>query len=145
MVFSSFLFLYFFLPLCIFFYFIVPKKLKNLSLLISSLFFYAWGTFEFFPIFLASSLIDFIIANIIFKSNTYINFKNFKISKNKFWLTTGIILNILLLGYYKYSNFFIHELNSFLVSIDFTKTSWNKVVLPIGISFFTFHGSIKTF
>ena len=138
MVFSSFLFLYFFLPLCIFFYFIVPKKLKNLSLLISSLFFYAWGTFEFFPIFLASSLIDFIIANIIFRSNAYINFKNFKISKNKFWLTTGIILNILLLGYYKYSNFFIHELNSFLVSIDFTKTSWNKVVLPIGISFITF-------
>lgn len=130
MVFSSFLFLFCFLPLCLACYIIASKRFKNLSLLFWSLVFYIWGAFEFFPVFIASCLVDFIIAKIIHK-------KELKQDK-KFWLIISLILNVGLLGFYKYSNFFIHELNGFLSFLEFSKIKWTTVILPVGISFITF-------
>ncbi len=130
MVFSSFLFLFCFLPLCLACYFITPKKFKNLSLLFWSLVFYVWGAFEFFPIFIASCLVDFVIAKIIYRKE--------KIKDKNFWIIISLILNLGLLGFYKYSNFFIHELNDILFSFGIPKIPWNSVILPIGISFITF-------
>ena len=128
MVFSSFFFLFGFLPLCFITYFCCPRSLKNTLLLLWSLFFYTWGTFSFLPIFLAGCVIDFLIAKQIVKSNNH----------KKIWLGLAVSLNLLVLIYFKYSNFFVHELNSLLVNFGLTAFEWQHVILPIGISFITF-------
>ena len=128
MVFSSISFLYYFLPIVLLFYFIVPTKFKNFILFLSSFLFYFYGEPKYIIILILSSLINYSFALIIDKENTK--------SKRKFYLTLSIIINIGILFYYKYSNFFIDNINYlFKTNINFI-----KVVMPIGISFFTFQG-----
>lgn len=130
MVFSSFFFLFGFLPLCIFSFFIVPKKLKNLTLLFWSLCFYAWGTFSFFPIFIISCLFDYFIAIKISDAKSS--------SSKKKLLFFAISLNLLLLVYYKYTNFLVYNFNNILAYFNFEKIKFTSIILPIGISFITF-------
>ena len=122
MVFSSILFIFFFLPCFLLLYFLVPKKLKNTILLIFSLIFYAWGEPVYIILMIISSLINYLLALIINKS------------QKKIYLIISIILNILILGIFKYSDFFIENINTILN----IKISFPKLSLPIGISFFTF-------
>lgn len=128
MVFSSISFLYYFLPTVLIFYFIVPNKFKNFILFLSSFFFYFYGEPKYIVILILSSLINYSFALIIDKENNK--------SKSKFYLILSIIINIGILIYYKYSNFFIDNIN-FLFK---TNISFVKVIMPIGISFFTFQG-----
>jgi len=128
MVFSSFLFLFGFLPLCLISYFFTPKRLKNFMLLIWSLIFYAWGTFSFFPIFILGCIIDFFIAHQIIEGKKY----------RKIFLGFSIFVNLTILFYFKYFNFFMTELNNVLVSFNLQPSTWQHVILPIGISFITF-------
>jgi len=123
MLFSSITFIYYFLPLVILIYYITPKKIKNVTLLVSSLIFYFYG--EQNPILIIACVLNYLLALLIDKSN--------KNNKKKF-LTLGIILNLLILGYYKYSNFFIENVNN-VFSIEIKYLS---IILPLGISFFTF-------
>lgn len=128
MVFSSISFLYYFLPIVLIFYFIVPTKFKNFILFLSSFLFYFYGEPKYIIILILSSLINYSFALIIDKENTK--------SKRKFYLILSVIINIGILFYYKYSNFFIDNINYlFKTNINFI-----KVVMPIGISFFTFQG-----
>lgn len=122
MVFSSILFIFFFLPCFLLLYFLVPKKLKNTILLIFSLIFYAWGEPVYIILMIISSLINYLLALILNKS------------QKKIYLIISIILNILILGIFKYSDFFIENINTILN----IKISFPKLSLPIGISFFTF-------
>lgn len=128
MVFSSISFLYYFLPIVLIFYFIVPTKFKNLILFLSSLLFYFYGEPKYIIILILSSLINYSFALVIEKENTK--------SKRKLYLILSVIINIVILIYYKYSNFFINNIN-FLLK---TNISFIKVIMPIGISFFTFQG-----
>ncbi len=128
MIFSSFVFLFVFLPLCLAAYYAVPRKLKNFILLCFSLCFYAWGTWLFIPIFLASCLVDFCLALAITKTEKH----------QKKILVLSLILNLGLLIYYKYTNFFLTEINSVLSAFEITKIKWQHIILPIGISFITF-------
>lgn len=126
MVFSSITFLYFFLPILLLVYYIIPKKFKNLVLLIFSLLFYFYG--ERNLVLVGSCVMNYFFGIFIGKEQS----KNKK--KSKLYLTIGIICNVLLLGYYKYSNFFIDNIsNIFGISLNTL-----NVVLPLGISFFTF-------
>mgnify|MGYP003288669245 CR=1 FL=1 len=126
MVFSSITFLYFFLPVLLLVYYIIPKKYRNLVLLIFSLLFYFYG--ERNLVLVGSCVMNYFFGIFIGKEQS----KDKK--KSKLYLTIGIICNVLLLGYYKYTNFFIENIsNLFRVSI-----STLDVVLPLGISFFTF-------
>jgi alginate O-acetyltransferase complex protein AlgI len=131
MVFSNNFFLLVFLPFFFASYYVSPKKLKNSIALIASLFFYAWGAPTFIFILLFSLLIDFYLVELIHTSNS---------KRKKYLLTFTVIINIIMLGYFKYANFFVAEFNSmfsfFNVKFNF---NWNKVALPIGISFITFH------
>ncbi len=131
MVFSSFIFLFYFLPLCLICYYVTPKKFKNLILTLFSLLFYAWGAPKIFPLFMLSCIIDFGISSAISKSENQ--------KTKKLLLYSSIFLNISALLYYKYSNFFISNINDIFFSALADKISWTKVILPIGISFFTFH------
>ncbi len=128
MVFSSNIFLFAFLPLTLFFYFLLPKKLatknvRNAILLIASLLFYAWGEMHYLW------LLGFSIA-----ANYFFGILIHKKSRN-FFITIAVIFNLALLGYFKYSNFLIENLNQFF-SLQIAN---KKISLPIGISFFTFH------
>lgn len=127
MVFSSILFIFRFLPIAMGIYFLTPKKLKNLSLLILSLIFYSWGEPRYFLLMIASIFVDYFISINIEKNN-----KNKKIKI--LLLAISIIFNVGILFLFKYINFFIENINSiFNMSLNNV-----KITLPLGISFYTF-------
>ena len=126
MLFSSVTFLYAFLPIVLILYFIAPKKLKNAVLLVSSLFFYYYGERTYTVILFVSSISDWVWSMLIEK------YRGRKITK--LFLMFSILINLGLLGFFKYADFFIGNINAILgTSIPFT-----GVPLPIGISFYTF-------
>ncbi|MGE7664338.1 MBOAT family O-acyltransferase [Ureibacillus composti] len=126
MVFSSLIFLYVFLPIVIILYFISPKALRNTILLIVSLLFYAWGEPKYVLLMLISILINYVFGIVIDKADGK--------SKRLTFLWITVILNLAILGYYKYAGFFID------IFSDLTgqEIEWEAVPLPIGISFYTF-------
>lgn len=129
MVFSSSLFLLYFLPAFLLMYFIVPRIAKNYVALLASIFFYAWGAPDFIFIVIASILIDFYLVKWMFGSS----------GSKKRWLTgISVALNIGLLAYFKYANFFVDNLDWMLQQFGSEPIAWTHVALPIGISFFTF-------
>ena len=122
MVFSSISFLFFFLPLLLIIYYISPKKIRNIILLIFSLIFYYFGEKWYVVLLLTSCLINYIIGIKIEKT------------EKKTYIIIGLIFNLGLLTYYKYTNFFIETFNNiFKININTL-----KIILPLGISFFTF-------
>ena len=126
MVFSSTIFLFFFLPVVLLIYYLVPPKLKNTILLISSLLFYAWGEPIYIILMCFSSFIDYLNGRLLAKDN---NEKN-----RKRYLTIAILINLSLLGFFKYSDFLITIINNLLgLGLPLLNVS-----LPIGISFYTF-------
>lgn len=126
MVFSSTVFLFAFLPLLFLFYFMASDKWKNYVLLFFSLIFYAWGEPKFLPIMLFLVILDYLLAILIERTNN----KTYR----KLYLVVTVASNIGLLAYYKYTTFILENVNGILG----TSITIPKIVLPIGISFFTF-------
>ena len=122
MLFTSISFLYYFLPIVIVAYFLVPKKLKNLVLFIASMLFYFYGEPKYIILMIAEILIAYIGAILI---NRY---------KSKPLLVIVVTIHICLLAIFKYTDFFIENLNN----IFNLKLSLLRIALPIGISFYTF-------
>lgn len=125
MVFSSFTFLFIFLPLILITYFLAKKrKYRNIVLLMFSLVFYAWGEPIYVLLMLLSIIVNYIIA--------------LKIEKNpkckKKWLIADIIFNLGIIGFFKYGNFLIQNINNIFNS----NIEQMNLGLPIGISFYTF-------
>lgn len=128
MLFSSAIFLFYFLPFLLLVYFCMPGiRLKNTVLLLFSLLFFSWGGMYFTAILACSVLFNFVIGRFIEK---YLPKKI---------LAIGIAGNLLLLLWFKYANFFTDNLNFFLESFHFAPVYLSKIILPIGISFYTFH------
>lgn len=124
MVFSSITFLYYFLPILLIVYLIVPNKVKNLVLLIFSLIFYFYGEPRYIFILLLSCFINYISGILIDKYSKH----------GKKILIITIIYNVGQLLYFKYTDFFIQNINNiFNSNIDYL-----RIAMPIGISFFTF-------
>lgn len=128
MVFSNVVFLFLFLPVVIFVYYLLRGRARNYWLLIASLFFYAWNKPEFLLILLCS-----ILANYI--GGMLISFASSK-SLKRFVMIVTVVVNLGLLFYFKYFNFTIDVINQFFHA----NLTFAEVVLPIGISFFTFQG-----
>lgn len=125
MLFSGITFIYFFLPLvCL--YFIIPYKFKNAYLLLISLLFYSFGGLAYVLLLLFSSVSDF------FHSLYIESHRGTK--KAKVALISSIVINLLMLGFFKYTDFIISTVNA-LLSVKIPLTG---IVLPVGISFFTF-------
>ena len=122
MVFTSINFLYYFLPTVLILYFIVPKKYKNLLLLISSLLFYFYGE----PKYIILMIIEIVLA--------YFEARLIEKYKSKEIFIFSIFIHVLLLCIFKYTNFLITNING----IFNTNITLLNIVLPIGISFYTF-------
>lgn len=130
MVFSSSLFLVYFLPLFLLVYHLSPKVAKNYVILAASLAFYAWGAPTFIFILLGSTVLDFYIVKSLHAAGT---------KRRRNWLlTASLAMNLGLLLYFKYANFFVENVNALLGSLGVTELAWTSVLLPIGISFYTF-------
>ncbi len=130
MVFSSIVFILYFLPLFFTVYFLSPKKWRNIIIVLGSIFFYSWGAPKFIFVILFTTLLDFFIVRKMDSSDSI------KVRK---WLLIGSVgVNLGLLFYFKYSNFFIENIQSALALWGYERTEWVKLALPIGISFYTF-------
>ena len=125
MVFSSIIFLFFFLPLTLLCYYCTTKRLRNLSLLLFSLFFYSWGEGKFVLLMIFSILLNYFGTSLLNKAKT-------KFIKNII-LAQLLFINLSPLFYFKYFNFFVDNISKLGIHI-----STNQIHLPIGISFFTF-------
>ena len=108
MVFSSISFLYYFLPLCILCYFLIPKKFRNFVLLIFSLFFYFYGESKYIIVLIFSCVLNYYSGKLIIKYPM----------QKKFWLITNLAINFGLLFYFKYFNFFIFSCSNLQVKIS---------------------------
>lgn len=131
MVFASLTFLLLFLPGIVLLHVAVAPRFRNLVLLVASTMFYAWGAPRFVLVVLVTAVFDFLIAHRIAAHDA-------SLSKKRLWLTAGIVVNLGLLAYAKYANFFVQQVNGILTAVDTPGISWVPVVLPLGISFFTF-------
>jgi alginate O-acetyltransferase complex protein AlgI len=129
MVFSSALFLFLFLPIFFVVYFLAPAKHKNKVILVFSFLFYQWGAPQFVYLLLLVTFVDFFIVKKMDRANG---------RKRKMLLICSLLLNIGLLAYFKYANFFIENTNAALIAVGIKSVAWTNVVLPIGISFFAF-------
>lgn len=130
MVFSSNVFLIYFLPIFLIFYFISPKKWRNVVLLLFSLVFYAYGAPDFILLLVGSCVANFYLVKLMHNSENKL--------KKKLYCAAAIIISLGLLIYYKYANFFIDNINLLLEAFGAHAITFAKVLLPIGISFFTF-------
>lgn len=127
MIFSSAIFLFIFLPVVFLLYRLIPDiRAKNVLLALASLVFYAFGQLWYLPLFLFSVLINY-FAGVLLLSQK---------GQRRLTLTVAVILNLGILGVFKYTDFVIGNLNA-VFSADLPLTG---IVLPIGISFFTFQG-----
>lgn len=130
MVFSSIIFLFYFFPIFFLIYYLAGDKYKNAVILAGSILFYAWGAPSFIFVILGTTAMDFYLVRIMSHSRRkYLR---------SLLLITSLSLNLGLLFYFKYSNFFIENINHLLAVAGMKEISWVKLLLPIGISFYTF-------
>jgi alginate O-acetyltransferase complex protein AlgI len=130
MVFSSIVFLLGFLPVFLITYYLVPRKFKNVTLLLFSIFFYSWGAPKFIFVILGTTFIDFQLVRWMASMETRLH--------RRILLSLSVSINIGLLFYFKYSNFFVENVNQLLSVFGSGNIQWTKLILPIGISFYTF-------
>ena len=126
MLFSSIPFLFYFLPIVVLMYFLVPFKLKNTVLLLSSLVFYAWGEPKYVVLMVASICLFFFCGLAIGKAQQQ--------KWKKLWLTVSVVCSLALLAVFKYADFFVDSFNA----VTGLSVPLLRLALPIGISFYTF-------
>ena len=132
MLFSSYEFLFVFLPLTLAGYYLIAKAGREAAiiwLVLASLFFYGWWNPAYLPLIMLSIGVNFAVGQILARAHQ----RNTKRSARP-WLLAGIVFNLGLLGYFKYANFTVDNLNT-LLDTDF---HLHTIILPLAISFFTF-------
>ncbi|MFD0587102.1 MBOAT family O-acyltransferase [Paenibacillus sp. GCM10027627] len=133
MIFSTYTFIFMFLPITFLGYRLLTlfknPNISKLWLVMASIYFYAQGSGNFVVLFIADILINFTIGSMIMKAN-----KNGAVWLKRLLLTIGLLLNIAFLGYYKYANFAIENINL----ISGQAFPLLEIALPLGISFYTF-------
>ena len=136
MVFSSNIFLFFFLPIFLIAYFVTPQKFRNYTLLLFSLVFYAYGAPDFVFLLVGECIVNYFLVRGMAKTE--------KTSTKRLLCGLSVVMALGLLLYFKYANFFMENLNAILGWTHHEPIDWMKVALPIGISFFTFQSITYT-
>ncbi len=130
MVFSSIAFIFYFLPIFFFLYYLADRRYKNIIILAGSILFYAWGAPQFIFVILGTTVADFYVVRLMAATE--------KRTVRTLLLCLSLFINLGLLFYFKYSNFFIENLNVLLKGMGAHTIKWARLALPIGISFYTF-------
>ena len=131
MVFSSILFVFAFLPAFLVTYYLTPARWRSALIIAFSYAFYAWWRPDFLALLLGVTLGSYAIALAIESApSEALRFR---------WLTLGVALNLIALGYFKYANFGIESLNALVVALGLQPIAFTHVLLPIGLSFYIFH------
>lgn len=131
MLFSSPIFLFLFLPLTLLGYFLNPRGTRNYWLLLTSLIFFAWGGVSYTAILIGSIALNHGFGLLIQR--------NIDRPSGYRWLVAGVVANVLLLGVFKYTDFIIANLNGVSGLFGAAPIPATKILLPVGISFYTFH------
>ncbi|AEB57105.1 MBOAT family O-acyltransferase [Ectopseudomonas mendocina] len=130
MVFSSNVFLFLFLPIFLGLYYLCPNRGRNLLILIGSYTFYAWWRVDFLLLFAAVTLWNYLFGlRIHAHAGT---------QAARRWVVAGVVGNLATLGYFKYANFGVANINAVLESMGMEPFILTSVILPIGISFYIF-------
>ncbi|MEY3983343.1 MAG: hypothetical protein RL160_900 [Bacteroidota bacterium] len=132
MLFNSLTFLFLFLPLCLLAYYLLPSAARNAMLLLFSLVFFAWGGVDYTLLLLASMALNYFGALAVSRTS--------EAQKRRHILGIFIAMNLLLLVWFKYAGFLMLNLNSLLAAGGFKAFELPEIALPVGISFYTFHG-----
>jgi alginate O-acetyltransferase complex protein AlgI len=142
MVFSSHLFVYYFLPAALLGYYALPRGARHLWLTLASYGFYGWANPAFMGLMLLSTAVDFICGR---RLGTIPEAKK---SQRRFWLGVSLVSNLLLLGFFKYFNFAVDSAGALLSALGLDHLLPEvglRVALPLGISFYTFQTISYTF
>ncbi len=132
MLFNSFEY-FLFLPAVVLIYFLLPFRWRNPFLLLASYYFYMSWKWEFGFLLLFTSLVNY-FAGLKIQGDTSHKLR-------RVWLTAAIVISLGVLGYFKYAGFFVRETTALLSIIGLeVRESYLKIILPVGISFFTFQG-----
>lgn len=123
MEFNSLIFITIFFPIVAVSYFFIKDNLKNFWLLILGFIFYAWGSFRSLCFILILAVLNYVFGILVSEQK-----------HKKVYLIIGILINVISLGYCKYTNFFIDNINAVLKSDIATL----NILVPVGISFFVF-------
>ncbi len=128
MVFSSVVFLFFYLPITLAAYYVAPRKWRNMLLLVVNLFFYGWGEPVYITIMLLSTLIDYTHGMLVekYRSND---------KKARMFVVSSVFFNLLLLVFFKYYDFIVTSVKAVFPGLPLEPLG---IPLPIGISFYTF-------
>ena len=133
MLFNSYVFIFLFLPVSLFVYFFLNRKRLTTAskalLVLVSLFFYSWWNVKYLPLIMISIIFNYSIGTELCRTT-----KRKMPFKREEILVFGIIVNLLCLAYFKYVDFFIANINI----LSGTKIPFINIILPLGISFFTF-------
>lgn len=129
MLFSSNVFLFAFLPSVLLIYYLCPKKLRNLVLLLWSLVFYGWGEPVYLFLMLATILLNYGVG-------AWIHARHTAGQKARWVLVLGMVLNLASLGFFKYAGFFLNQLKALVPAL--AELNSPEIDLPIGISFYVF-------
>ena len=135
MIFSSSIFLYAFLPIFLATYYASPRRARSLVIALFSYLFYGWWRPDFVLLMLISTVVDYSCGRAIVSARQA-NPDGEGVGKPFLWISLGV--NLGLLGYFKYANFGIDTVNALLVANGQAPMEWTRVVLPVGISFYTF-------
>ncbi len=131
MVFSSYLFLFFFLPAALLFYYVSPGRLKHLVLTLFSYLFYGWANPYFCILMLFNTTVDYTNGRMMEKFP----------ARKKLFVSLSIVCDLAILGFFKYFNFGIENYNNLMTAMGIPEAQfigfW-RIVLPLGISFYTF-------
>lgn len=131
MIFASHLFLEYFLPLFLIAYYLSPRRLRSLTLALASYIFYGWWRPDFVLLMLVSTLVDFYCGQQIVNARG-------RGHTGKLFLVASLVTNLGLLAYFKYANFAVDTLNALRLYSGHPPVPWVDIVLPVGISFYTF-------
>lgn len=131
MVFSSNVFLFLFLPIFLGLYYLIGNRYRNLLLLIASYVFYAWWRIDFLTLFIAVTVFNYWIG-------LRIGAAGVRTRTAQKWLILGVVIDLCVLGYFKYANFGVDSFNALTASFGFEPFVLTHILLPIGISFYVF-------
>src|SRR6187200_67042 len=134
MVFSSITFLFLFLPVVLVVYHLAPRVARNAFLVAASLVFYAWGA-GWVTIVLVGS----IVWNYVIGARIESSMERGERRAAQRLLPIGVVVNVAALVWFKYANFGIEQADMVANWFGLPPIAWSKILLPIGISFYTFH------